>query len=167
MPCVTLTYDIDLSYCRRYLADNARLARSCVDIPNDYPWFGYKTDSELARGIVEVAILEDFDSIPGIGFPLNDVLDIMLSRWPHFIGEPLHEIVAGFFILKLRDLLSFEEMDAIHERNSTPVYAESCASHDFCDANQLMAQAIQEVGRDPNNSTELWNASWDFARKQL
>lgn len=54
-------------------------------------------------------------------------------------------------------------------RNKLPSYEGCCASHDFCDANDVMAEAFKEVTlRDMDTESEgdlaLWNEAWDLAR---
>jgi hypothetical protein len=61
-------------------------------------------------------------------------------------------------------------------RNATPDYAAACASHDYCDANDYMADAFAEIiGRDilPDNGEgmtqadcDLWNRAWEIAKSE-
>jgi Tfp pilus assembly protein PilV len=62
--------------------------------------------------------------------------------------------------------------------NATPEYAGCCASHDFCDANGVMAEAFAACGVktfvdcSPEESegpeyaaaVDLWNRAWDAAK---
>ena len=61
-----------------------------------------------------------------------------------------------------------EHLDEILERNRTLFSKSCCATHDFCDANMLMAEAFSEVvgsGIDMGNDDEvkLGNAAWHMA----
>lgn len=58
----------------------------------------------------------------------------------------------------------------ITDRNKTPDYRNtgSCATHDFCDANELMAEAFEEIeGREPDPSNyadaATWSQAWSIA----
>jgi hypothetical protein len=63
-----------------------------------------------------------------------------------------------------------DNFDEVCRRNATADYQGGCcASHDFCDANMVMAAAFEKaVGRefdfDNPADTDLWNAAWDRAR---
>lgn len=64
-----------------------------------------------------------------------------------------------------------DSLDAIRARNLEPKYLGCCATHDFCGANTLMADAFRTVvGRDVDlesaRDTDLWNAAWDLAKLQ-
>ena len=79
--------------------------------------------------------------------------------------------VADRFSAVLREWLTEDEMREVLERNLTPEYTGACATHDFCDANMAMGEALQSLGVDPFEGgeigdavTDLWNAAWDIAR---
>lgn len=53
------------------------------------------------------------------------------------------------------------------ERNGRPEYKEhdSCATHDFCDANMVMLAAFESLGTPVNNDApQLWNDAWTQAK---
>lgn len=64
-----------------------------------------------------------------------------------------------------------DEIETVIARNQTPAYAGNiCASHDFCDANEVMAAAFQEVtGREIDLQSDadsgLWSAAWKLAKE--
>lgn len=85
------------------------------------------------------------------------------------------------FAKHLREAMTNEEMATILERNGTKEYATACASHDFCDANMLMAAAfVATFEREPFTTidvesgeaseatlkadTDVWNQAWDWAK---
>jgi hypothetical protein len=85
------------------------------------------------------------------------------------------------FAAHLRAAMTPEDFATIVARNATPEYSKACASHDFCDANMLMAAAFAETfGREPfttidveeGGTTEeslaaetlIWNQAWDWAK---
>lgn len=79
----------------------------------------------------------------------------------------LVQSVADRFNLILKDWLTIRQLAEVRRRNRTPDYTSACATHDFCDANMAMAQAIEEAtGRpvDPEGDTDLINRAWDQAR---
>jgi len=88
--------------------------------------------------------------------------------------------LAAAFAGKLRDAFTDKEWEEMRSRNAAPVFAGSCASHDFCDANMVMAASFLELlGRDltwqnddgshsPESEADftLWNSAWDEARRE-
>lgn len=80
--------------------------------------------------------------------------------------------IADVFAAMLRLDLSPEQFAEMKRLNQTPQYAAgSCASHNYCDANDVMAAAFKQVvGRpsDPSSDADaaLWNAAWDLARER-
>lgn len=93
--------------------------------------------------------------------------------------------LAAKFALVLADWLTVAEFAEMQSRNATPEYRdrETCASHDFCDANMAMEAAFTDCfGREPRfgefveayglspdakaeaEDAALWNAAWDKAR---
>lgn len=82
------------------------------------------------------------------------------------------QTIADAFRRAIAEDLGTDIAAEIDERNATPEYADGCcATHDFCDANMVMAEAFEAVtGRGPDVSsaedTNLWNAAWDIARTQ-
>lgn len=101
------------------------------------------------------------------------------------------DALADAFADVLRRWLSPAEFAEMQRRNATPEYGGPvCASHDFCDANEAMAEAFKALtGREPVGSWEthpdpvtgeqvaddpaeeaqatadsaLWNAAWEIA----
>ncbi|MFZ3482200.1 hypothetical protein [Sphingomonas sp. 3-13AW] len=83
--------------------------------------------------------------------------------------------LAHKFALSVEDL-GEEKLAEIRRRNATPPYAAACASHDFVDANILMAEAFQDVlhrpflpednTEPPQDDIALWNLAWEIARTE-
>lgn len=66
----------------------------------------------------------------------------------------------------LREWLSPEELAEINLRNSTPEYSGCCASHDFCDPNQAMVDALEVFGLDFHpKHCDLVNEAWGIASR--
>ena len=82
------------------------------------------------------------------------------------------ERMAERFADLLAEEIGPDKFERIKALNRTPEYASPiCASHDFCDANMVMAQAFEEVaGHAPEANSEsdadIWNAAWDHARQK-
>lgn len=75
------------------------------------------------------------------------------------------EAVAEEFCRILRKWLTPEEMAEINRRNSTPEYSVCCASHDFCDPNQAMIDALSIFGLEFHPSMcDYLNDVWTIAR---
>lgn len=78
--------------------------------------------------------------------------------------------LAAAFSRRLHYFLSPQQLAEAVARNRTPQYAHACATHDFCDANLLMASAFLRVQRRAINlqsdaDRALWNAAWDLAKR--
>jgi hypothetical protein len=73
--------------------------------------------------------------------------------------------LAERFCKILNQWLSDEEIQEINDRNSTPEYEGLCASHDFCDPNQAMADALESLGLYFHPTLcEVINAAWDLSK---
>ncbi|WP_310530755.1 hypothetical protein [Novosphingobium sp.] len=93
------------------------------------------------------------------------------------MNYPLHERLAYEFREELARTVTPEQWREIQRRNGLPEYAGPiCASHDFCDANEVMAAAFAKVmGRDAlpdddsgmtDSDCELWGAAWAIAKRE-
>lgn len=90
-------------------------------------------------------------------------------------GLILPRALAHEFAGICEDVLS-DDMATIRERNATAEYRDTgaCATHDFCDANELMSTAFESVtGRPiiaddgiPDADIDLWNQAWAIARRE-
>lgn len=86
-----------------------------------------------------------------------------------------NEIMAGAlaetFCSVLTEWLGVDVMREIAAQNKTPEYADCCASHDYCDANQAMVEAMQRLTGDADwgftiEDCPLIDAAWDLAEKR-
>lgn len=80
------------------------------------------------------------------------------------------EQLAREFARLLLEELGEEIMQEVVRLNRTPDYqGPVCASHNFCDANMVMAAAFEETfGREPaldGEDLRMWNEAWDIAHK--
>ena len=81
--------------------------------------------------------------------------------------------LAAEFTRLVRERFTPDQLAEIDRRNATAEYrdAGACATQDFADANEIMAEAFETVtGRafdfdgDMDADAPLWNEAWDLAR---
>lgn len=83
--------------------------------------------------------------------------------------------LAKAFDAELRGEIGAQSYAEVIRLNRTPEYNCACASHDFCDANEIMDAAFVSVtGRSTipddedafisEENTDLWNRAWDAWR---
>jgi len=96
---------------------------------------------------------------------------ISSDDWTDVLAVLMGELFADLFC----EDMSPGVIATVRERNASPRYAGSiCATHDFCDANQVMADAFaQTMGRDlimgddepgQQDDFRLWGKAWDHAK---
>lgn len=77
-------------------------------------------------------------------------------------------LLAYEFSARLRDALTADQMAAVVRRNAAN-HDTACASHDFCDANEFMIEALNGIGQpfDVENEAQanLTNSAWDIAKR--
>ena len=80
---------------------------------------------------------------------------------------PTPEALAREFATVLSEWLTPDEMREAVELNRTEAHPDVCHSHDHCDANEAMAEALSRFGVEMDVQTEahrtLWNAAWSIA----
>lgn len=77
--------------------------------------------------------------------------------------------IAATFTAKLFDALGLLTMNEVVQRNRTEESPKVCHSHDFCDANVVMADAFAEeaghdIDMDDAGHLDVWNEAWELAR---
>lgn len=88
------------------------------------------------------------------------------------IDRALVSDLAGEFDFELRRVINADDYDVVLATNRTPAFASGCcATHDFCDANEVMAAAFRNtIGRKVKANSEedsaLWNAAWELWRER-
>jgi hypothetical protein len=87
---------------------------------------------------------------------------------------PTPDTLAATFLTVLAEELTPDQLAEVYRRNSSmPVYTRlgPCASHDFCDANMVMAEAFTrhgvEVDIDDDTQCALWGAAWALAFDEM
>ncbi len=80
---------------------------------------------------------------------------------------PSAEQLCDQFCRILNEWLDPPTVGEINRLNSLPEYAGCCASHDFCDPNQAMADALETFGVEFHpDLCDLINEAWDQARER-
>jgi hypothetical protein len=94
-----------------------------------------------------------------------------LGQCPNIDPEQLAHAIARKFVALLRVELTPEQFRETKRRNRDRADKRSCASHDFCDANMVMADAFRQTGLEPDvddgEQCALWGTAWDAAMPQL
>ncbi len=79
--------------------------------------------------------------------------------------------VAWSFLHYLCMYLTDEQLREVQRRNLHETDSNVCHSHDFCDANEAMLEAMAdlEISMDMENAAhvQLWNEGWRIARGLL
>lgn len=81
--------------------------------------------------------------------------------------------LAKAFASAIRAQLTPAQFTEMQRRNASPVLpAGACASHDFCDANMVMYEALCELAGEYlpadivcSDPDALWNPAWNIARR--
>ena len=93
-----------------------------------------------------------------------------------YLSNPEHRAsavkrLALSFAETLREEIGEAKYEEVRQRNASPKYAGSCASHDFCDANWTMLHSFTteigwEIDHDNDEDTSVWDDAWDLARTE-
>ena len=78
--------------------------------------------------------------------------------------QPTPNAVALAFARLMTKVLKASAMREVQKRNLLPDYDKCCASHDFVDANMVMALSWAEVTKGGLMDFTVMNAAWDIAR---
>jgi hypothetical protein len=82
---------------------------------------------------------------------------------------PDKETLATEFAIIIREWLTPEQCREIDARNADETDARICHSHDFCDANQAMIDALErfnvELDVQSDEQHNLIQGAWDIAKK--
>ena len=100
---------------------------------------------------------------------MNDVIAECKQRRANYMADVARDDVAKRFSTLLRDALTCDEMVMVIARNEIEGDDSICHSHDFCDANMIMGQAICDIigAHDTGDADvqQLWGAAWKIAIK--
>ena len=81
----------------------------------------------------------------------------------------LVELVANEFSSVVRGTLTEGELALVIQRNKS-LPPDTCATHDFVDANMLMSRAMENVGLEPNVEDDtvqyIWSTAWSTATRR-
>ena len=88
--------------------------------------------------------------------------------------ETMHQLARAFSLLLMREI-GVDNLTEVNRLNNTKAYQHgACATHNYCDANQVMIDAFVAIfGREPAYADEPGNeqdtnitiSAWDEARK--
>jgi hypothetical protein len=97
--------------------------------------------------------------------------EILAMRGPqiHVPGEILKPFIAAAFLDKLKLEIGDENFASCCRLNKAQSDASICHSHDFCDANMVMAAVFTDLtDKEPDVQDDalrqIWNASWDLSK---
>lgn len=77
----------------------------------------------------------------------------------------LVQALADEFSVMIRGYMTSEQIREAIRRNEMDEYVHRCATHDFCDPNQAMIDAMSVLGYDYNDlDARIVNQAWDIAR---
>lgn len=81
----------------------------------------------------------------------------------------MHQTIANEFSRLLQLHLTDIQMAEVIKKNRTIEYANCCATHDYLDANMIMAEAFKNIihaepDMQNNKDNALWNSAWDLAK---
>lgn len=97
----------------------------------------------------------------------NDSYDTGLNEIP--VKLPTPKEVANTFIAVLKAWLTSEEMELIREKMKNSNDPSVCYTHDYCDANMAMDQALElhglKVDIQKDAHVDLMNNAWSLAYK--
>lgn len=96
----------------------------------------------------------------------NIAIGSLLTR--NDMEAPTAVDLAKAFIDKMIDAFTGEEWTLMIDRNRVELNPRTCHSHDFCDANQVMLDAMDSLGipyegidwNDDNSVTRIVNEAW-------
>lgn len=90
------------------------------------------------------------------------------------------DVMADKFVTLLKETLGPDTYAQVIARNMTIEYEGCCASHDFCDANEVMDAAFKSlagfstcdtggdgIGCMSEECTALWNEAWTLAKVKM
>ena len=86
------------------------------------------------------------------------------------------EALAKAFSKQMRATLTADQLRDVNERNALSTSEHACESHDYCDSNQVMLDALEILGIDVENDPAAWdmvfsdegmgllNKAWNIAK---
>ena len=81
--------------------------------------------------------------------------------------KPQHVQLAEKFTELLRATLTPSEFAEMANANANETDAGICHTHDYCDANQVMLDAMSALGIGYTDENTLWSDAWLHARHEL
>lgn len=143
---------------------NAQFCRHYEQQPGDAPNFELVMDIEdIGDDFVEP--VQTVDELVG----WLDGASAHVHRRKTGTPLPTPEELADAFCSIITSWLPVETVAEINRRNALPEYAGCCASHDFCDPNQAMIDAMWTFGvafEPANDGMKLIDDAWEIAKQR-
>lgn len=100
------------------------------------------------------------------------IINMHLRQWAQDELDPVKKLARAFSARINNDLDPYEIVEVIMRNRSEPE-SQVCHTHDFVDANMIMAEACRDIGLDPEEAfgdaqsdiSETWSAAWALAKK--
>lgn len=91
-------------------------------------------------------------------------LSYTLAQFPENYGHPTVDDLAKQFSGLLLKEIGVENLRKVIELNAIINDDDICSSNDFCDANQVMLNAMQALGLEPDDRNTLIDDAWTMAK---
>ena len=116
--------------------------------------------------------LKEFDDAGRLVPQYTDMLDAVVAHVQKN-KRPIRNaaLVAHVFAVELRRAIGADAFAEVCRRNAAQPDGRVCHSHDFCDANMVMDEALRSIGIEADvgdvADLALWNAAWDHAKRRM
>jgi hypothetical protein len=155
------------------VATNALFAgcETILEVKRKYEsfWNDLNPNSEHVVFVSKVRIVGDGETTKDI---LPKPKPRVTVRFRSIVRADMVKALAVEFCKELLECLGEEKMREVVARNAAETDDNICHSHDFCDANQVMLDAMKKLGfelddglDDGENNHEGINLAWDLAKK--
>lgn len=143
-------------------AFNAEFCAYFDEKPGDLPNFHVTEDTTD----IGDEIVDDIRSVDDLVWWLNGARTAVKRSKAGKSMFPSAEELAAVFSRILNDWLPPETIAEVNRRNALPENRGGCASHDFCDSNQAMIDALRSFGVEFSAALELRaiTEAWNLAK---
>ncbi len=116
---------------------------------------------------------DDVALTPHYSTLLEDALQFAVTFKPAAAQNPT--LIAYAFLKRLKEELTAAQFNDLINRQKYIPEAETCHSHDYCDSNEIMSEAMESIGlnvflyEDGVNpiANDLWNKAWHHAKLRM
>lgn len=140
--------------------DEVERRRRFLHLVFPYVELPYQEDEKFLR---ELYLRLNFGGVPHTQADLDRVRNT---------AQPEVDQLSEQFLQELADVIGYDSFREVVTRNAALNDPSICASHDFCDANMVMAAAFEKVMKrevDTQSDADLavWNEAWDRAKRLM